>query len=230
VLHQIVTSSTGPKGLAPSASHPPTAAHPPRTQRLGLPPLCQVSPPNRSHTETTEIAQETGPSTRCCFSRASDPPAVSQNTRLDRDQAPSPLCHWYGRRHGPSFPKLDLRRRRRRDPRSSATVPWVRTMIATPLISGVVVVVVEDPFSTFLDFRDSQSGGGPCVLDLLDFCWCWGSGLFWVTPRGDDHAAELGKHVGERRDDGVVLVRYRGARLRCSVTTSRWSPGVGVTR
>src|SRR5450755_575355 len=50
-----------------------------------------------------------------------------------------------------------------------------------------------------LDFRGSEAGCGPCVLDFLDLCWCGGETLSWVILRGDDHPAELGEHVGERR-------------------------------
>jgi hypothetical protein len=35
-------------------------------------------------------------------------------------------------------------------------------------------------------------------LDLLNFCWGGGSGLSRVKLAGDDRAAELGEHVGER--------------------------------
>ncbi|MGH2904735.1 MAG: hypothetical protein ACRDK7_14305, partial [Solirubrobacteraceae bacterium] len=48
----------------------------------------------------------------------------------------------------------------------------------------------EAKFRYGLDFRSSQPGGGPCVLDLRDFRWCGGQTPSWVILGGDDDAPE----------------------------------------
>ena len=56
-----------------------------------------------------------------------------------------------------------------------------------------------------LGFRSSEAGGCPCLLDLRCFRGFGGAALTWVKLCGDDHAAELGEHVSERRG-GLGLV------------------------